>query len=79
MKGIIVSLKHNVQRRHPEKPSVLSETRTRFLASLEKLIYTEGIQLVAEEAGDDKEVAEKLQQDDDSKPEREMRNLIFTE
>lgn len=49
------------------------------MASLEKLIYTEGIQLVAEEAGDDKEVAEKLQQDDDSKPEREMRNLIFTE
>ncbi len=66
MKVIIVGLDHNMQRRHPEEPSELSQTRNRFLTGLERLIRAQGIQLVAEEAGDDGEVAERLQHEADA-------------
>lgn len=61
MKAIVLGLNHNIQRRHPEETRNVEESRQRFLAGLQRLIPQQGIHLVAEEAGDDREAAEHLQ------------------
>jgi hypothetical protein len=60
MKALLKGVNHSVQRRHPEESSSVQEERQRFELWLNKLIEESRIDLVAEEAGSDEDVAERM-------------------
>lgn len=61
MRVIVVGVNHRVQRVPPDDTPEDYESRVQFEAALQALIEHEGVDLIAEEAGDDEEVARELQ------------------
>jgi hypothetical protein len=60
MKAIIKGVNHAIQRPHPEESSAVKEERKRFELWLSKLIEENRIDLVAEEAARDDDVAGRM-------------------
>lgn len=65
MRVIVVGVNHRVQRVPPDDTPEDYESRVQFEAALQALIQHEGVDLIAEEAGDDEEVALQLQREED--------------
>jgi hypothetical protein len=65
MRVIVVGVNHRVQRVPPDDTHADQASRARFEASLLAVIAREQVDFIAEEAGDDEEVARELQREAD--------------
>jgi hypothetical protein len=62
----VVGLEHRTQRERPDDDERTRDRQRAFGASLERCIVKNRVGLVAEEAGDDREVARRLQEDENN-------------
>jgi hypothetical protein len=61
--AIVVGLDHALQRAHPEEGAEVEANRVSLRNATRRLIHEQRVSLIAEEAGNDREVAAKLQQE----------------